>query len=101
MAVGGDLGENTLINSLQNSLGSRHAKKSEEPLLWRWGWRWGVGSKVEAGSFDGVPKGILPHPTFKFTSSSNCASPRIYEWGAAAGFLGIPLHPPPPAAGQV
>ena len=104
VALGGDLGENTLINSLQNSLGSRHAKKPEEPLLWRWG-RW-VGGRCERaarwkqevlmvcqrGSCLSPHSSLPPAPTVQVLGFMN--------GGAAAGFLGIPLHHPTPKAGQ-
>ena len=89
MAVGRDLGEKTLINSLQNSLVFQACQKSQRSRSSGVGQGRGAGSRVAARSFDGVPKGILPLPTFKFTSSSNSASPRIYEWGSSSR---LPWH---------
>lgn len=98
-AVGGDLGEKTLINSLQNSLVSQACQKSQRSRSSGVGRRggWPV-SMVEARSFDGVPNGILPLPTFKFNSNSNSASPRIYEWGSSTRLPWRSSAPPHPCS---
>ena len=93
-------GERTLINSLQNSLVSQACQKSQRSHssgVGR-GRGGGAGSMVEARSFDGVPKGILPLPTFKFNSSSNSASTRIYEWGSSTRLPWCSSAPPYPCS---